>query len=239
MKSAFYFFFASIILTSCVVHHSGTISSSSVGKPFSYSDVAIGVAQTVQPFNLGGNSQDGLLLEAKRELMKNYPLKKNEEYLNFTVDYKRTYYPILTKVKVTVTADIVAIHSDTVFEKYSEQYKKRLQTGFQNDLFAIGDTITLGKNNMGVLVSINQRNRARVQYHTKKNHTKTKSLNIVDVYSKKETYRGLKKNEWFIYSINVNGEEKQTSGRIIAFGLKDFMIREATGNITTMKYKDQ
>lgn len=238
MKNILCILFISTLLSSCVVHHSGTISSSSIGKPFSYSDLAMGVAQTVQPFNLGGNSQDGLVLEAKRELMKNYPLKKNEEYLNFTVNYKRTYYPVLTKVKVTVTADIVAIQSDTVFEKYSEQYKKRLQNGFQNELFAIGDTITLGKNNMGVLVSINKRNQARVQYQTKNNYSKTKSLNIKNVYSKKDTYRGLKKNEWFIYSVNVNGQVKQTSGKIIAFGLKDFMVREASGNITTMKYKD-
>ncbi|MCU0383385.1 MAG: hypothetical protein MUF68_04890 [Cyclobacteriaceae bacterium] len=238
MKRFIHFFLLAILLSSCVVHHSGTISASTIAKPFSYSDVGIGVAQTTQPFNLGGNSQDGLVLEAKRELMKNYPLKKNEEYLNFTVDFKRTYYPILTKVKVTVTADIVAIETDTVFEKYSTQYKKRLKLGFENDLFEIGDTVTLGKNNIGVLVSVNKKNRARVQYQTKKNHTKTKSLNITNVYSKKDTYRGLKKNEWFIYSVNVNGEVKQTSAKIIAFGLNDFMVREASGNITTMKYKD-
>jgi hypothetical protein len=238
MKSAIYFIFVFILLTSCVVHHSGTISASSVGKPFSYSDIAIGVAQTVQPFNLGGNSKDGLVLEAKRELMKNYPLKKNEEYINFTIDYKRTYYPIVTKVKVTVTADIVAIHADTTFEKYSENYKKKIQNNYQNDLFEIGDTVALGKSNIGVLVSINKKNRARVQYQTKKNSIKTKSLNITDVYSKKNTYRGLKKNEWFVYSVNVNGEVKQTSGKIIAFGLKDFKVREASGNIITMKYKD-
>lgn len=238
MKYTFCFLFASILLSSCVVHHSGTISASSVGKPFSYSDIAIGVAQTIQPLGFGGNAQDGLVLEAKRELMKNYPLKKNEEYLNFTVDYKRIYYPILTKVKVTVTADIVALQADTTFEKYSDQYKKRLQTGFQNDLFAIGDTITIGKNNLGVLVSINKRNQVKVQYQTKNNYSKTKSLNIKNVYSKKDTYRGLKKNEWFVYSVNVNGQVKQTSGKIIAFGLKDFMVREASGNITTMKYKD-
>lgn len=238
MKLITPFLSLSILLTSCVAYHSGTISSSSISKPFQYQDMAIGIAQSKQFMFLGGNSQDGLVLEAKKELMKNYPLKKNEEYLNFTIDFKRTYYPILTKVKVTVTADIVAIQSDTVFEKYSDIYKKRLQNNYINqELFVVGDSIPIGRKKIGVLISMNKNNRAKVQYTTKRNHTRTETCNINDLYVMKDSYRGLIRNDMFIYDINVNGQVKQTSGRIIAFGLKDFQVRDGSGNIIKLQYR--
>ncbi len=78
MKLVVIFFSVALVLSSCVATHLRTISSTAVDKPVSYVDVAYGVAQTDKYFALGGLSQDALVLEAKRELYRNRPLKPNE-----------------------------------------------------------------------------------------------------------------------------------------------------------------
>jgi hypothetical protein len=175
MKSILMLACLMIGLASCVSFHTGTLSSSSAGRPVRYEDIAFGVSQTNKYFGLGGQNQDALVLEAKRELVKNRPLNKNEEYANYTIDFKTTYWPYYIQTKVTMSADVVKFNSDTTISKYSELYQNKLLGKIsKNGLFSIGDTIYDSNMNKWKLLSIDNSDRVRVIYFTQTNKIRTK-----------------------------------------------------------------
>jgi hypothetical protein len=40
-------------------------------------------------------------------MFQNYPLKDNQAYANISVDFKNSNFLLVTKTKVTITADII------------------------------------------------------------------------------------------------------------------------------------
>src|ERR1035437_4337245 len=114
-------------MTSCVTYHQGAISSSTVSRTVKYQDIAIGVSQINKFWGLGGISKDALVLEARREMIKNRPLAPKEQYVNFTVDFKYTFWPIVSQTKVTMCADVISFSNDSTGEEvYSSKYKDKL-----------------------------------------------------------------------------------------------------------------
>jgi len=215
------------LLTSCVTRYYGAISTSLSEKPVKYEDIAIGVAQSNIFFGLGGFNQDALLLEAKRGLIKNRPLFKNEDYKNFTVDFKTTYYPFYIQRKVTLSADVISFVSDSVSNAYSSIYKNKLLGNiYSNRLFQIGDTVFNKKLEQGILIAFENSDLVRVLYKTKNDKFRTKTTSINKLFSKSKEYNGYKPGESYKYGSEElsNGVYKFKSEKIIAVGIKSLIL---------------
>jgi hypothetical protein len=96
------------LVSSCATHFGGMSGSAALSsKNFRYQGLATGQAQTLQVFGLGGLAKDGLVAEAKKNLLLNYPLKDGQALANVTVDFKFSVVFFVIIRKATVTADIV------------------------------------------------------------------------------------------------------------------------------------
>ena len=69
--------------------------------------MASGTASTTKIFGLGGLAKNALVLDAKKDLLQNSPLKEGQALANVTVDFKNSIIFFVITEKVTVTADIV------------------------------------------------------------------------------------------------------------------------------------
>ena len=97
-----------VLFSSCATHW-GTMSGSAslASNNFKVVKMASGTASSSKIFGFGGMAQDALVLEAKKDMMQNYPLKEGQALANVTVDFKNSVMLFVNTEKVTVTADIV------------------------------------------------------------------------------------------------------------------------------------
>ena len=69
---------------------------------------AFGKSQATYVFGIGGNMQEGLIREAKNNLIANYPVNNGQILVNFTIDHEQTcILGFIWTHKVIVTADIL------------------------------------------------------------------------------------------------------------------------------------
>lgn len=234
MKKTLIIITTMLLLSSCAVHH-GLISTSSINRNVKYVDIAYGVSQTKMLFGIGGLSQDALVLEAKRELVKNRPLKANEEYANFTVDFKRSFFPFYSITKVTVSADVVRFINDSISNPVSQDYKDKLASRYlSNSLFEVGDSVIFDKRKIGTIISFLNANNVRIEYKTKSDKTRTKKISLKDIYSPKKTYKGYKAGDNFDYYLR---NDKKARGKIVGLGLKYLLIKTIDNNISQFDYE--
>ncbi len=234
-----------VLLSSCAVH-TGNISSSSIGRPVIYEDIAIGVVETISFFGIGGSTKDGLALEAKRSLIISRPLKINEEYANFTLDYKRSFLASFTKTKVTMTADVVKFIPDSlknsIIDVYTETYKNKLldKTTIVR-IFTTGDSILYdlenGINSKGTIISFEPNNKVRILYKTEMNEFRTKKISINKIFTNLKEVKGMKIGDEYIKTFSESSFEESIKGNIIAFGLNYFYIKGFNGYLVKVKYK--
>ena len=219
------------LLTSCIATHNGTISSSSIGKTVIYEDIAYGVSQTNRFLGLGGFSQDALVLEAKRELIKSRPLKPGEEYSNFTIDFKHTYWPFYIQTKVTVSADVVKYTDEILNDLYSENYKRKLSgQNIPNELFSVGDSVVDKRLNDGIIISIENNEYVMFLYKTETDKVRSKKISIDEIYSKSKPYKGYQVGGIYVHtSVSHNNQEKGT--RIIALGLNSLIVKDISSGV--------
>ncbi len=94
--------------TSCAIH-TGIMSGSASLSSNNFKTIknAMGSASTTKIFGIGGLSKNGLVYEAKKDLLQNFPLKDGQALANVTVDFKTSFLLIVVTEKVTVTADII------------------------------------------------------------------------------------------------------------------------------------
>lgn len=238
MKKTLLIISLTVLLASCATVHTGMLSTSSINKPVKYVDIAYGVAQTNRYFGFGGNCQDALVLEARRNLIKNRPLKPNEEYANITVDFKSTYWPFYIQNKATLCADVVRFSNDTTSDPYTETYKNKLLGKlFSNDLFSIGDSIVDEKFKQGVVVSFEDNDNVRIVYKTSKDKFRTKIMPINKIYTTNKSYKGHKVGDIFYYPVPNSNPERKTSGKIMALGLNSLIIKDYFKNTQFMSYQ--
>ena len=217
-------------LVSCAMHH-GSVSSSVIDKSVRYEDMAIGVSQANKLFGLGGVSQDALIFEAKRKLTKNRPLNPNEQYNNFTIDIKTSFWPFYEQVKVTVGADVISILDENDSNIYSDLYLKKISCGdMSNDLFSIGDSIIIKKKINGTLISFEPNNKVRVAYQTKRQRLRTKKVSINKIYTKNKSYNGYNVGDDYIYILSSAKDGSATCLKVSAVGLKAFLIKDKISN---------
>lgn len=107
---------SSIILFSSCASHFGNITSSTVISDGNFKVVgfAIGTASTKKVFGLGGTKRENLVLDAKRNLYKHYPLKNGEALSNLTLDFVKKRYPFFSQVKVTVSGEIITFTNSKI-----------------------------------------------------------------------------------------------------------------------------
>jgi len=98
-----------VIAVSSCAFHSGMMNDSASlhGQDFELVGMAVGQANTTHVLGIGGLDPDGLVLEAKRNMYNLFPLKKGQAYANISVDFKRSYFPIVNTTLATISADIV------------------------------------------------------------------------------------------------------------------------------------
>lgn len=225
-------------MTSCVTYHQGAISSSTVSRTVKYQDIAIGVSQINKFWGLGGISKDALVLEARREMIKNRPLAPKEQYVNFTVDFKYTFWPIVSQTKVTMCADVISFSNDSTGEEvYSSKYKdKLLGKSLSNELFAIGDSVIFNKTHEGVIISIEDVDIVRVLYKTRSDKNRTKRISINKIYATNKSFSRLSPRTWYTYSSGLNNEQKNTA-YILGLGLKSLIIKDSSNSIEIIDYQ--
>lgn len=99
------------LLTASCAFHSGMMSANlpESGTRFEFKRMAFGRSSVTRVFGLGGLGTEGLVLDAKRDMYRNYPLMKGEAYANVSVDYKNTFIIVAHITEVVVSADIVQL----------------------------------------------------------------------------------------------------------------------------------
>lgn len=94
--------------SSCATHWGMMTGNASLSSNnFKMVKIASGTASTTKIFGFGGLAKDALVLNAKKDMMQNNPLKEGQALANVTVDFKNSILFFVMKGKVTVTADIV------------------------------------------------------------------------------------------------------------------------------------
>ncbi|MBS2098810.1 DUF6567 family protein [Carboxylicivirga linearis] len=112
MKQIIFSLISILFFSSCAVHSGIITGNASINDSnFRIVGLAVGQASTKQIFGIGGLKKDALTLEAKRNLYKNYPLQQGQALANVTVDYKRSFFPVICKTEAIVSAEIVDFNS--------------------------------------------------------------------------------------------------------------------------------
>lgn len=119
-----------IVLNSCSAVYFGTTTggASLSSNNFRTVTMAIGTASTRSILGIGGTKKDALVLEAKKNLLQNNPLKENQALANVTVDFKSSSVLIVRGQKATVSADIVEF-----FARASEKSSAKVPFSDQTD----------------------------------------------------------------------------------------------------------
>lgn len=131
MTKFFVLFLFATLLSSCVVIHSGNVSSGPLlNVKDQYVDIVVGEAKSVFIIGLGNLEQDHLVLDAKKDLFSKLHLRKNEYYSNFTTDISKKYIfgPFIQIIKATVSADILK-SNDSSSVPVGMDYLKKINLG--------------------------------------------------------------------------------------------------------------
>ena len=110
MKNLFLLLFLSIMISSCATLHSGYLTGVAppIENNFKYVGNVMGKAQATYVLGIGGLLTEGLVREAKNNLIENNPIQDGQTLVNFTVDTETSYYlGIILTQRVIVSADIL------------------------------------------------------------------------------------------------------------------------------------
>lgn len=132
--------------SACTIHNGSVGGGSGVITNDQYSGIRFGIgsASTTQFLGIGGVDKEGLVLEAKRNLILNARLKPGEVIGQTTVDLKRTIvFPIITR-KLTISAEIIdftppekdALAPEMNLEGFISKYRR-----LQHKAFAVGEKV--------------------------------------------------------------------------------------------------
>ena len=225
-----------LLLNACAFHNGVMISNPNFTSPdYVLSSLAIGTASTEKFLGIGGLKTDALVLEAKKNLYSNFPLKKGQSYSNLTVDFKKSFFIIYNKTIVTVSADIVQI--DTA-QNQIDQFQPIFNQVRKNQIFSFGDinlgdtikTYSLNRVHDNIVIKILPNNRYAVST-IKNTKTKIKNVDRASIYITKDL-----KDDSFPFKINqevsIEGIGLARKGKIIGIGINSAIIEERQGDST-------
>jgi hypothetical protein len=236
-------FFAVALLASSCASHLGNISTGTLNGNVVYDDVAMGVAQTGHVLGIGGLSQDALVFEAKRDLMTNKPLTQGEQFTNFTVDFKHTYWLLYAKTKVTLTADVVRVDPSVTGAVYTDNYLKAMAPkGLATDFFVVGDSVILQSGLKAQIVQIEGKERVRISFKLNNGALKTRKMPLKELFAISKERNGLKVGGFYessdIASRLVTPSERMPDVvRIAGLGVENVLIYNKFNNLEVCKYK--
>jgi len=238
MQKILIFSLAVFLLSSCSIHM-GTISSGSVDKNVVYQDIAYGVSQTSHVLGIGGLKQEALVFEAKRNLTNNRPLQQDEQYLNYSIDFKRTYWPFVVRTKAMVSADVVKFDHKKNGNPYSEKYLKMIEgKGLLTNLFEIGDSV-IYKSKPATIIGIEKIDVVRILYKSNNDRYKTKRVSINKIFTTHKSFNNLKIGEGYAYptpKVSNFKEEDIKVYTIKAFGIKSLLLFDKNNRVIEAKY---
>lgn len=212
-----------LLLSSCAIH-SGSISSTEIGTDVIFEDTSYGVSEAKYFLGLGGLSQQTMINDAKKKLYQNRPLKKNESYVNFSVDIKRSYYILVSKQTVTVSADIVKKETITPETRFSETFRNKLISA-SSDLFKTGDKIMDTDFEKGTIAGFIGDKTVIVHYVSGKVVNKA----ITSVFNTEVSYRGI--------HIGSDFSDAQYKGKVVALGVHKLIIVDEYNFYRSVFYK--
>lgn len=182
--------FLILLISSCTIHKQGIFSSGSPNIKDRYEDIAFGYSQTTYIFGFGGNRSRALLYEAKKSMQLNRPLKKNERYINTTVDQNITFFLFVTRQRVVMTADVVSERQDTSEKRHSDLYLNKLSaSAYDNALFSVGDTVYDSNGDKLQIVSFLNAKRVSVMNLQSKRPV-LGSISINNIFTPSKSYDG-------------------------------------------------
>jgi len=96
-------------LSGCSALYTGTMSGNAAlsSNNFKVVKMVQGESTAIKILGFGGTSKDALVLEAKKNMLQNNPLREGQAMANVTVDFKYKSGLFKHVTKVIVTADIV------------------------------------------------------------------------------------------------------------------------------------
>ena len=128
------------LFTSCIAYHHGTLSESnppSDGKRTV--DFAHGYARVNRILFFGGRQTDALVAEAKQNLFLSYPLRDDQYFANYVVDFQESFHwLVLHTTQVVVTAEVIG--PTPVSSPFMEEVKE--STTLEREGFQIGEAVT-------------------------------------------------------------------------------------------------
>ena len=127
------------LLTGCLATHMGTMSgSASLSSPnFMYKKQNIfGESTATYILGIGGEGRQSLIIEAKKNMLKENPMLQNQALANVTVSYKTTHFIgfLVMNVKCMVSADVVEF--GPVQTDFSQSQAQSGEGGVSKDSFS-------------------------------------------------------------------------------------------------------
>lgn len=241
------YFFLLLLLSSCAFH-SGIMTSSVAltDANFKIVGLAHGNAHTLKVLGIGGLDKDALVLEAKTDMYKKYPLPKGQVFANITVDFKNSFLILFTETKVTVSADIIAMgeqaestgslqNENKGANDYYNPIKKPVYT--KNGILQSGDSAVYLENNTLKPCKIKEIKGAKA-FITKGNETVASSIKLRSLYSTTRTYtteKGINLKPGDEYMILILG--KEVTATVEALNDNKVIVL-ANGNYFSKKYNE-
>lgn len=200
----------STLISSCAFHSGTTSGGSGVVTNHQYHsiDYAVGTAKTTHFMLIGGNQKDGLVLEAKRNLLTNYSLKPTQVLGQTTIDFKRTlFFPILT-TKVTITSEVIDFSPEPLdsAEVLRNQQAFTHSPGFQNAIQDSMVTYSLRDHLYPARILAYQNGKYVIQYFNNHNAFKVKTVKASSIVKSKDFSSIQQKEE--VYTTPENPEKE-------------------------------
>lgn len=204
-----------VLLTGCAystttntISYHGT-DLQNTAEPFTYvaKDV-IGTAQTSYTWRGGGNTRNGLIADAFKDLNRQFNLSVNQAFANVAIDLMTTesglrtplvfsilsgvsYFPEIFKVTASVRADVIEFNSDQVV-KISEDSRNIGQVDnlppppeIEEYPYKVGEIVMVNISGSwieGIITSIQRENNtARIQYKVKNSRTQGEYFFLRDI----------------------------------------------------------
>lgn len=169
-----------VLLTSCYAVHSGMMTGNAAlsDSNFEIVDFAVGTSETIKILGVGGLNTDAMVLDAKRNLYENHPLKKGQALANVTVDFKTSNLLFVMKTKVTVSAEIVDFNPNEKNISYVNDTLLDTDTKDDNSFFKNGERVFVKvaeEIKSGRVIDLRS-NKIVVQYFDHKNRFRSKQI---------------------------------------------------------------
>jgi len=240
-------------INSCAFH-SGVMTGNAAlsDANFKVVDYAIGTSETIKIFGLGGVATDALVLEAKRNLYENYPLKEGQALANISVDFKRAFFPILSKDKVVISADIIDFNEGAIAKQNVDEFPIGADNVRNNELNLSNEMVYLkhqGELKTGKVVGYGEF-RVKVMVHSRRDRLRVKRVPIKNLFYKKHMEELLETKykigdeisyTEFIVDARGNDKEVKRFGIIVAMGQNSVIVEYEIENRPkkfAVRYKD-